>query len=75
MYQPAPTPDQTGLGPEEVKYYPFRLYWEWKECMTMPLSTNPVWKNLFPDAPEHATAWMDIYPDGSCAACAGACIH
>lgn len=26
MYQPAPVPDQTGWGPEEVEYYPFRLY-------------------------------------------------
>lgn len=43
-----------------------------KECMALPLSTNPVWKDLFPNAPEHATAWMNIYPDGSCA---GAYIH
>lgn len=43
-----------------------------KECMTLPLSTNPVWKDLFPNAPEHATAWMKIYSDGQCG---GAYIH
>lgn len=40
--------------------------------MTLPLSTNPVWKDLFPNAPEHATAWMKIYSDGQCG---GAYIH
>lgn len=43
-----------------------------KECMTLPLSTNPVWKDLFPNAPEHATAWMKNYSDGQCG---GAYIH
>lgn len=43
-----------------------------KECMTLPLSANPVWKDLFPNAPEHVTAWMNIYSDGQCG---GAYIH
>ena len=38
MYRPAPTPDQTGLGPEEVKYYPLRLYWEWERYTPRVLS-------------------------------------
>ena len=38
-----------------------------KECMTLPFQ-QPVWKDLFPNAPEHATAWMENLFDGQCGA-------
>ena len=43
-----------------------------KECMALPLSRNPVWKDLFPNTPEDAAAWMHVYPEGPCC---GAFIH
>lgn len=43
-----------------------------KECMALPLSSNPVWKDLFPNTPEDTTAWMHVYSEGPCC---GAFIH
>lgn len=43
-----------------------------EECSTLPLSGNPAWRDLFPNAPENVTGWMCIYPEGLCR---GAFIH
>lgn len=48
----------------------------WKECSALPLSTNPVWKDLFPNAPEHVTAWMNVHAERYFGTyCGGAFIH
>lgn len=43
-----------------------------KEFWTLPLSSNPAWKDLFPNSPENAADWMTIHSEGLCQ---GAFIH